>query len=112
MNQAAMIAALAGLDAAQLKISETLEKKPEGSVALVVGAVEMHLPLAGMVDLDAGGGRLSKELADSQSQIERLEQLLTSDFASKAPASVVAKERERLAALREKAKKLKAQLLK
>jgi valyl-tRNA synthetase len=39
-----------------------------------------------------------------------VEQLLASDFGSKAPAVVVNKERERLAALKETAEKLRAQL--
>jgi valyl-tRNA synthetase len=38
-----------------------------------------------------------------------LEKLLGSDFASKAPAQVVQKERERLAAFQETAGKLRAQ---
>ena len=54
--------------------------------------------------------RLSKELADSEAQIKRVEQLLASDFGSKAPAAVVNKERERLAGLKETAEKLRAQL--
>ena len=60
--------------------------------------------------LEAERARLSKELADTQSQIERLEKLLAGDFAGKAPAAVVAKEREKLAAYKETAEKLKAQL--
>jgi valyl-tRNA synthetase len=93
-----------------LEISKTEAKKPEESVALVVGPVEIHLPLAGMVDLDAERARFSKELADNEAQIKRLEQLLEGDFASKAPAAVVAKERERLAGLKETARKLRAQI--
>jgi valyl-tRNA synthetase len=109
-SQADTIAALAGLDPANLKISTTLSSKPDESAVLVVGSVEIYLPLAGMVDLDAEHARLSKELADAEVQIERLEKLLASDFASKAPEAVVAKEREKLAAFRETAEKLKAQL--
>jgi len=109
-DQASTLAALAGLDASRLEISKTEAKKPEESVALVVGPVEIHLPLAGMVDLDAERARFSKELADNEAQIKRLEQLLEGDFASKAPAAVVAKERERLAGLKETARKLRAQI--
>ena len=77
---------------------------------LVVGPVEIYLPFSGMVDLEAERARLSKELADTQSQIERLEKLLAGDFAGKAPAPVVAKEREKLAAYKETAEKLRTQL--
>ena len=70
----------------------------------------VHIPLSGMVDMDAERLRLEKELAGIQAQVERLEKLLASDFASKAPVPVVQKERERLASLVETAEKLKAQL--
>jgi valyl-tRNA synthetase len=63
------------------------------------------------VDAGAEKARLSKELADTESQIDRLEKLLASDFASKAPAPVVQKEREKLAAFKETAEKLKAQMV-
>jgi valyl-tRNA synthetase len=109
-EQAAIVAALAGLDASAVTISETVDLKPEHAVTLVVGPVEVHLPLEGMIDAGAERRRFSKELADSEAQIKRVEQLLASDFGSKAPAVVVNKERERLAALKETAEKLRAQL--
>lgn len=109
-SQADVIASLAGLDITKLSINGTLASKPDGAATLVVGAVEIHIPLAGMVDESAERERLAKELADAESQIARLEKLLASDFANKAPAAVVAKEREKLAAFRETAEKLKVQL--
>ena len=109
-EQAKVIASLAGLDAAQLSILETLANKPEGATALVVGAVEIYLPLAGAVDSAEERSRLEKELKEAESHIERLEKLLSSDFASKAPAPVVAKEREKLAGYKETAAKIQAQL--
>jgi valyl-tRNA synthetase len=109
-EQSSTLAALAGLDASAVTISESLDARPEQAVTLVVGPVEVYLPLEGMVDAGAERTRLSKELADSEAQIERVEQLLASDFGSKAPAAVVSKERARLAALKETAEKLRAQL--
>jgi valyl-tRNA synthetase len=108
-EQAALIAALAGLDAVQLSIHKSLKTKPRESVASVVGSVEIYLPLAGMVDPEVERVRLSKDLTYTESQIERLEKLLASDFANKAPAPVIAKEREKLAAFQETAAKLRAQ---
>ena len=93
-----------------LRFRETLSTKPEKSTALVVGPVEIYLSLAGLVDSAEERARLEKDLAETQSQIARLEQLLSSDFASKAPAAVVNKEREKLAAFKETADKIKAQL--
>jgi valyl-tRNA synthetase len=108
--QAGVIAALAGLDRSLLTIHDSLPAKPENSIALVAGPVEIYIPLSGMLDLDEERRRIQKDLADTQIQIERLEKLLGSDFANKAPAPVVQKERERLAAFKETAEKLRSQL--
>jgi valyl-tRNA synthetase len=105
-----VLASLAGLDGAQLSILASLKEKPADSTVLVVGPVEIYLPLAGMVDLADEKARLEKELKEAQSHIERLEKLLGGDFANKAPAPVVAKEREKLAAYKETAEKIRAQL--
>jgi valyl-tRNA synthetase len=109
-DQSAIISALAGLDPAGLTIQEALEPARNEEIVLVVGSVEVRIPLAGMVDMDAERQRLEKELAGVMVQVDRLEKLLASDFANKAPALVVQKERERLAALQETAEKLNAQL--
>jgi valyl-tRNA synthetase len=97
------------LDREQVSI-QAAGDKPADAVTLVVGPVEVHIPLSGMVDLDAERLRQEKELAGVAAQVERLEKLLGSDFANKAPAEVVQKERERLAALVETAEKMRAQL--
>ncbi|MGD8402767.1 MAG: valine--tRNA ligase [Anaerolineales bacterium] len=109
-EQAKVLAALTGLEESQMEITESLKEKPEGAAALVVGPVEIYLPLAGMVDLEQERARLEKELAEAESQISRLGKLLASDFAKKAPEAVVAKEREKLTTYQETAEKIKAQL--
>ncbi len=109
-EQSQVIASLAGLDYSLLAIHESLKDKPADSAALVVGSVEIYLPLAGMVDLAEDKARLEKDLKEAESHIERLEKLLGSDFANKAPAAVVAKEREKLNGYKDTAEKLKAQL--
>jgi valyl-tRNA synthetase len=109
-EQKGVIAALAGLDRSFLSILESLPAKPENSIALVTGSVEIYIPLSGMVDLDEERNRLQKELAETQVHINRLEKLLGSDFANKAPEAVVQKERERLVTFLETAAKLKTQL--
>jgi len=63
-----------------------------------------------VVDSAEEHARLEKDLAETQSQITRLEQLLGSDFANKAPTAVVDKEREKLASYKETAEKIKAQM--
>ena len=53
---------------------------------------------------------LEKNLQEVEQQIQRLEKLLASEFAEKAPPQVVNKEKARLAAFKETAEKLKNQL--
>jgi valyl-tRNA synthetase len=108
--QAAVIASLAGLDNSLFSIHQSLANKPADSTALVIGSVEIYLPLAGMVDLAEEKSRLEKELKEAQSHIERLEKLLSGDFSNKAPAALVQKERDKLAAYKDTAEKIKAQL--
>jgi len=76
----------------------------------VVSGIEIFLPLSGMVDSSEEKERLNRELQEARSQIERLERLLSSDFASKAPAQVVEKERQKLQTFKETADKLTSQL--
>ncbi len=59
-EQARVVAALAGLDEAQIEIKPSQKDKPDGSVALVVAPVEIYLPLAGMVDREQEQARLKK----------------------------------------------------
>ena len=87
-----------------------MREKPENSVVLVVGAVEIYLPLAGMVDPGEERERMEKELAEAENQIARLEKLLGSPFAEKAPENVVQGERDRLASFQDTAGKLREQL--
>jgi valyl-tRNA synthetase len=104
------IASLSGLDPALFTIHASLSDKPADAAALVVGSVEIFLPLAGLVDLAGEKSRLEKELKEAESHIERLEKLLASDFAGKAPAALVQKERDKLAGYKDTAGKIKAQL--
>ncbi len=109
-NQMTVIAALARLDESQLDIHAALDEKPQDHIALVAGSVEIYLPLAGLVDLTEERLRLEKELAEAESQIQRLEKLLNSPFAQKAPENVVQAEREKLTVFQDTAQKLKDQL--
>lgn len=109
-TQSATLAALAYIDPQQLTLVESLPEKPKDQVGLVVSGIEIYLPLSGLVDLESEQTRLQKELDEVQTQISRLEGLLASPFAQKAPAAVVDKERQRLAAFQETAGSLREQL--
>ncbi len=109
-EQSKVLASLAGLSESELTLTESLAEKPKDAIALVVGPVEIYLPLTGMVDLTEEKTRLEKELKEAESHIERLEKLLAGDFAKKAPAALVQKERDKLMAYQETAEKIRAQL--
>ncbi|MBI5952468.1 MAG: valine--tRNA ligase [Chloroflexi bacterium] len=88
-----------------------MEYKVSKAVAsLVVGSTEIYLDLSNVENAKEDKSRLEKELKEAQSHIERLEKLLSSDFANKAPAALVAKEREKLEGYKDTAEKIKAQL--
>jgi valyl-tRNA synthetase len=108
--QAASIATLAGIDPQALTILESIPGKPQGHEALVIGPVEIYLPLAGLVDTGDERRRLEKELGEVSAQITRLETLLAGSFSEKAPPAVVQKEREKLWGYQETARKLRSQL--
>jgi len=109
-SQRAVIERLANIDPAQFHISASLAEKPTEAVTLVIGSTEVYLPMAGMVDADAERERLTNELRALDKQIAKLEALLGSDFANKAPAAVVEKERGKLAEAKESRSKLAARL--
>ncbi|MCG6897007.1 MAG: valine--tRNA ligase [Thiocapsa sp.] len=70
---------------------------PESAIALV-GTMKLLIPMAGLIDKDAELGRLDKEIARLTDEIARVEQKLANPgFVDKAPPTVVAKERTRLA---------------
>lgn len=109
--QKAVLAALARLDPAQTKIVERVETKPENAYSAVLQqGIELYLPLAGMIDVEKEKSRVSAELEKARADALRVETKLNSDFAHKAPEAVVAKERERLSATRERISKLEQQL--
>jgi valyl-tRNA synthetase len=91
-------------------LQERLEAPPAGSLPLTAGGIEIYLMQAGDVDVRAEGERVARQLVAVEAQIERLQSLLAGPFASRAPAEVVAAERQKLEQAREEAARLKAQL--
>ena len=103
---------------ASVELFETLAEKPAQAASAVLEGVEIYLPLKGLIDLDKEVARVEKEIAQATLDQQSLEAKLNNPgFTSKAPAQVVAKERERLAgivtrtaALAERLKELKLDL--
>jgi len=72
--------------------------RPRGSALGVVGASELYVALAGVVDVAAERTRLSKEIKRTSDTIGFTRgKLARPDFVDRAPAEIVEKEREKLA---------------
>lgn len=72
-------------------------KKLPLAATAVIDALEVHLPLANLIDKTTEIARLSKEIGKLEQEIERANSKLSnSNYVNKAPEDVVAKERERL----------------
>jgi valyl-tRNA synthetase len=85
--------------------------RPSGSALAVVGATEVYVGLAGVVDVAAERQRLEKEIRKAGEAIAFLEsKLARSDFVEKAPPEVVERERGRLETQRQLRDKLAASL--
>ncbi len=92
----------------------TADRLEDKAKVVVLSGVEIRLPLEGMIDTAAERERLNKEIESTLGEVEKVRRLLSDDsFLSKAPASVVEKQRqglaereERLARLRERAAEL------
>ena len=88
-----------------------LAPRRDTAMAGVVGGVEIYLPLKGLIDVEKETARLTKEREKLQKEIKRLTGKLSNEgFLKKAPAAVVAGEREKLAGYEEKEKSLEARL--
>jgi len=83
--------------------------RPQAAAKAVVDDVEIYLPLAGLIDFAEEDRRLSKELEKIGKELTTAQRKLANeDFVAKAPAAVVAKEKERVQSLTEKLAKLKS----
>lgn len=103
-----LVQTLAKIDSIRwLKPDET---RPQSATALV-GELEILIPMADLIDVAEESARLTKEISKFTKEIERAESKLENpSFVDKAPADVVAKEREKLAELKTTLEKLQMQL--
>ena len=85
-------------------------EEPPASAAALVGDLEIHVPMAGLIDKDAELARLDKELDKLQKDLERTQLKLSNpSFVDKAPTDVVQKEKDRLAELENAYQKIQEQ---
>jgi valyl-tRNA synthetase len=110
-QQAPLISRLTRADPQRLEIVEHLSEKPTDVAALVIGAIEIFSPLAGLVDLAAERERLSKELQKAETEVEhRTQKLANEHFVQKAPEAVVQRERDNLAQAQAAVERLRERL--
>ncbi|HYK25159.1 MAG TPA: class I tRNA ligase family protein, partial [Steroidobacteraceae bacterium] len=99
---------LAGIDS--LTLLEPSAEAPEAATALI-GELTVLVPMAGLIDAAAEAERLGKHIARTQQDLAKVRaKLANENFASHAPAEVVAAEREREADLARSVAGLEAQL--
>lgn len=107
-DKAEVIKRLANLG--QLDLSET-GPKVEKALTTFVGDLEVYLPLADLIDLDAEKNRLEKEISNLEGYLESLSKKLGNvGFTKNAPKEVLEKEQAKLEECAQKLEKLKGQL--
>lgn len=86
--------------------------QPSGQqIAGVVGTVQVSIPLAGVVDVEALSAKLQKDLGKIEAEIQALSQRLSNaNFVDKAPADVVQNARTALAEAEKQAEILRERL--
>lgn len=83
---------------------------PVAATALV-GNMDLLIPMAGLIDVNAEKARLNKEVEKLSKEQQRISgKLSNANFVDKAPEAVVAKEKEKLAEVESALNKLKAQV--
>ena len=86
------------------------EKAPASAIALL-GNMRLHVPMAGLIDVDAEKTRLGKQRGRINGDLERTRSKLDNrDFVNNAPADVVTKARQRVAELELQISQLDEQL--
>ena len=99
-EQRLLLSRMARLNNDDLSIVASIPARPKAAATLVIGDIEVFIPLAGLIDLDAERARLSKDLESAVADAERKRTRLSDEsFTGKAPAAVVQKERDFLSNL-------------
>ncbi|MBU0531174.1 MAG: valine--tRNA ligase [Candidatus Uhrbacteria bacterium] len=90
---------------------KTSGNKPEGAAATIAGAVQIYLPLEGLVDVEKEKARLAKELASAERYLASLDKKLANkSFIDKAPEKLVSDIKEKHAEATDRVARIKTQL--
>ncbi|MDN7130323.1 valine--tRNA ligase [Pseudidiomarina sp. 1APR75-15] len=93
-HNASFLSALAKLET--VEFIDSADEAPASATALV-GRMELHIPMAGLIDTAAELARLDKAIEKAEKEVAMFSRKLSNDnFVSKAPAEVITKEREKL----------------
>ena len=86
-------------------------EKPDNALTAVINGAEVYLPLKGLIDIEKETVRLNKELETLDKEIKRAAgKLNNAGFTAKAPADVIAKEKEKLQGYEDKKKAVEERL--
>jgi valyl-tRNA synthetase len=81
---------------ARLESIDYASEVPAGSAQLVLGDATFALPLAGVIDIDAERGRLKREVAKEEVEIDKIDKKLGNEqFVAKAKPEVIEEQRVR-----------------
>jgi valyl-tRNA synthetase len=100
-------------DLARLSTLELVRERerPRVAASAVVGELELFVPLEGVLDFKEENRRLQKEISKLEPELARTQKKLANEaFLSRAPADIVAKEKDKLQRLGGKLNKFQMQL--
>ena len=85
----------------------------DNTLVLELKEIQVVITMEATIDLDAERKRLQKEIEQSQAELARLEARLEDrEFLTKAPSSIIDKERQKLYSVADKLERLRQQILK
>jgi valyl-tRNA synthetase len=97
-SQRSRLERLARIERLVLRTAEG--EKPAGTAVAVAGKAEVHVPVVGLIDIQAELARLDKALTKAGGGLEGIRKKLGNpDFVARAPEEIIEKERDREAEL-------------
>ena len=96
-----------GVGRLTVTITEKGDHVPQSAKAIVGGDIEVIVPLAGLVDIDAEKARIRKEIGKAEKEVSGIERKLGNEkFLARAPEEVVEEQHRRLAEEKQRGKLL------
>ena len=97
--------------ASQIVLQDDEKEVPQNAVSIVVDNIKAYIPFEELVDIDKEKERLQGEIKKLESEVERANKMLSNPgFVSKAPASKIEEEKEKLSKYEQMLKATKERL--